>query len=217
MESLLLSFDAEQYKKYTEILQTQEVELCFDTEVLTPELYDLQNARNIVAKMRQEALLLMTFSKRDSFFVSSLSKDEINTLIPTYYKVVREITTLRKELYTDAITLSQSITELRQLYGKLEEEYASFLPYKVALYNRNGYSDRIKEIDAQFKQSITMLRVQIKDQLSNMEFIRKITDDFVTMFFKETSKSSDEPNFENFDHRSFFRAIESFILKTKSI
>ena len=217
MESLLLSFDAEQYKKYTELLEEVEVDLCFDTKVTVPALCDLQNARSIVAKMREEALLLMSFSKRDSFFVSSLSKDEINSLMPTYYKVVREIAVLRKELYTDGITFSQSITELRQLYGKLEEEYASFLPYKAALYNRNGYSDRIKEIDAQFKQSITMLREQIKDQLSNVEFVRKITDDFVPAFFKETSRSSDEPDFEDFDHRSFFRAIESFILKTKSI
>lgn len=212
MDNLILSFTPTQHKKYLEIASANTVELNFDIPSI--EIKDLSiDITSAKTKMMNVCEKILEFSKNDSFFVRSLSREQIKALIPVYYDAVSNIERARAELNGSAIVVSQKIVEIDTALTLLHSKYSDFLPYKAALAQREELKKEIMNLDNQFKSEISNLNQSKSRYALALESISSITDIIIPEFFAAMTKASDAPRFKNFHKKAFFDAISSFLFK----
>ncbi len=215
MDNLILSFTPTQHKKYLEIASSNTVLLNFDIPSI--EIKDLSiDNRSAKTKMISACEKIFEFSKNDSFFVRSLSREQIKALIPVYYDAVSNIERARAELNGSAIAISQKIVEIDTALTLLHSEYSDFLPYKAALAQREEFKNEIINLDNQFKFEISNLNQSKSRYALELESISSITDIIIPEFFAAMTKASDAPRFKEFKDKEFFTALESFIEKIRT-
>lgn len=212
MDNLILSFTPTQHKKYLEIASANTVELNFDIPSI--EIKDLSiDITSAKTKMMNVCEKILEFSKNDSFFVRSLSREQIKALIPVYYDAVSNIERAGAELNGSAIVVSQKIVEIDTALTLLHSKYSDFLPYKAALAQREELKKEIMNLDNQFKSEISNLNQSKSRYALALESISSITDIIIPEFFAAMTKASDAPRFKNFHKKAFFDAISSFLFK----
>lgn len=216
MDSLILSFNKEQIELYNELLKKENIELNFDTSLPNIEDYETVILDEALARIKKEVLNLLNLNKNSSAFGAFLNQEEIKKLIPIYYNAIRAIRGHKINISAESWKLSFKIGEINKILADINKRYADFLPYKAALYNKDGYALEIETIDGQFKESIELANEYKKEFLElikRIELICDVTSDFI----QKTSKASDEPKFKKFDAYDFFWATEAYLEQLKSI
>ena len=216
MDELILTFTKEQYKKYNEIKNSENVILDFNTEL--PELNEISSYSFVefISAVEIEIKKLLAFKKYDSVFSVFLTQDEIKEFIPVYYDVIREINRYSKIVGADTWVLTMDISRAHRISTEMCERYAAFLPYKAALYNREEYSSQIADTDAKFKESIEYLDVyqnELGERLKKADAFYNV----IQEFYKKAAEASDQPKFKKFDAYDFFWATEAFLEQLKAI
>lgn len=216
MDNLILSFTPEQHQKYLEILNADTISLNFSVSHI--EIEDLVlNTNSTVEKMAKDCEKILAFAKKDSFFSKSLSREDIDALVPVYYEVISNVESAKAELYTLSVSLSSKITEIDTALNSIYSQYSHFLPYKAALLMRDDYKDKISEIDACFTEEIQTLSEKKERYFSSLIFISNICDTIIPEFLRASALYADTPRFKSFDDKNFFNAVESFVLKIRSV
>ena len=216
MDSLLLGFSPEQYKKYLELKSGCFVQLCFDTSWRIFELTETE-INGILQKMADESQRLLDCYSRDSFFAPALKKENISSFATTYFDVINNIEASRRLLFERANASSKNILELQKELDGLNSRYLDFLPYKAAFFDSDEHKDEIFRIDNEFKKSIGELKEAIMQTIAHFDTLVLICDKIVPDFYKSTSTAADAPRFKNFNEKEFYTLIEGFIVQTKSI
>ncbi len=216
MDQLILTFNKSQMKLYNELLQKESIALSFDTELREMDEAPRENIEEALRNIENEAARLLSLKGQGSVFSAFLTQEEIKSLIPIYYEVIRNIEKNRRIISEDTWRLSLIISEAGEACADVYKRYADFLPYKAALYNREDYALQIDNTDRQFKESIEKAERYKRSILECFERASKISD-LVSDFFKKCSKATGEPKFKKFDAYDFFWAVESFTEQIKAI
>lgn len=215
MEELLLTFNKNQYKKYLKIKDTSDIELNFDTSFPKINSSSLDSIKAESSKIYNECNKLLAIKSKQSVFITSLSRKEIESLIPVFYTVISKIDQSRRNLYEKSISIANNLQRNDKIYADIYEQYNDFLPYKAALSENEKYREKINAIDREFIESLILSKEQIDNESSNLLIITNICDVIIPSFFKEISQAADAPKFEYFDEKAFFLALSSFIEKIK--
>ena len=216
MDSLILTFNEDQIKKYQALLNQDNIELNFDTGMPKVDKFYIICFDEMISSMENEAKMLFRLKKVASPFVSSFNQEEIKALTPVYYNALLKIKRQADIIRGEAFKLSSKIGEIDRALADINKRYANFLPYKAALYNREAYSTKIYEIDSQFQKNIDALNNLKKELLSIFEKSEKISN-IVDDFIQRSSKATDEPKFKNFNYNDFFWTVEAFIERIKAV
>lgn len=216
MDSLILTFNKEQIKTYNELLNKENVELNFNTELPEIERFYIMNFDEVISNIDKEARSLLKYNKQSSSFAAFLTQEEIKAFVPIYYASIRNIKYHCSKISGEAWKISFKIGEINGILDKVNKRYADFLPYKAALCNRAEYSLKINETEAQFKQSIEILDNLKNELLALFEQSQKVSD-IVNNFIVKSSKASDEPKFKKFDAYDFFWSVEAFAEQIKNL
>lgn len=216
MESLILTFTAEQLEKYYELLSKSDIELDFDTDVHPVGKLKISDTNLIISIIEDECLKLLKFKRYDSLFSVSLSQNEIRDLIPIYFDTVRNIEKCKRRLMDDTLSVSYELIELEKHIAHIYSRYAQFLPYKAALYGREEYCARISETDKRFKVSIETIEDHKSSLVLYFEVSREL-ENIIDEFFKASAKAVDSPKFKSFDASGFFIVLEGFISQLNAI
>ncbi len=223
MDSLILSFTPEQYKKYTEVKEHSAAEdacditLNFDFSVRG----SMEFSRSILPEkleiMKKNALSLLSFEHKDSIFPVPFTRDEMDELIPSFFSAINEIDSARRSLYLE---MSDTFTLISRLDGKLCRlcaEYQSFLPYKAALYDNASYCERIGALDADFSESSRSILEAMNAAKEKNALLQKLCDDIVPEFFASSKLAADLPKFKQFKQQEFFKSIRVFLERLGNI
>ncbi len=214
MDSLVLTFNQKQMAIYKELLTQENVDLNFDTDLKIEKLnYDFED---VISAIEKEAMGLLKFKKNNVSFSDFLTVEEIKEFIPVYYKVIRSINNHKMKIGTNSWEFSLKIEEANKIVADINKKYSDFLPYKAALYNREKYAFKIKELDEQFKASIEKANNYKKELLYHFNTVNKICD-IVSDFIQKSSKATDEPKFKKFDAYDFFWTLDAFWERLKAI
>lgn len=216
MDSLLLSFTPEQYKKYLELKESEDISLDFDTTVPNFSFADFKIA-DITNKMADEGKKLLDLYETDSFFAPVIKDIGISKIASSYFGAIQNIEALRKILFERADTVSNNILTLNREYQTINTRYIDFVPYKAAFGESDKYGDEIIRIDGEFKNSLSKLKEKIKEESLRFDSIILVCDKVVPDFYKSISKAADAPKFKKFDEKGFFAIVEGFIERVRSI
>ena len=216
MDSLILTFNKEQLKTYNELLNKENIELTFDTNIQKNDKFYIISFDEVLSNIEREAKTLLNLNKHNSAFAAFFTQEEIKELTPIYYNAIREIRRNSNIIGGEAWKLSFKLAEIDKALANMQKRYADFLPYKAALYNRDRYSLEIDEIDAQFKKNIESLENFKNELLAIFEKAEKISN-IVDDFIQKSSKATDEPKFKKFDAYDFFWSVEAFIEQIRNV
>lgn len=216
MDSLILTFNKEQYNKYLELLENRPEEI-----PIKYQFCSIPTVNNALPSLANEIIKvadsLLKFGKSDSFFESVMSKEEIDLLIPAYYSAVRRIDALRLEIYTSAHEYGKALRELDRMIFDANSEYSSFLPYKASLINDPKFSEQIKNIECELLLSISRLENE-KREISDFVYkIDCVCDNIIPEFFENSKIAIDSPKFKNFNQKNFFKSINILSTKIKNL
>ena len=216
MDGLILTFTPEQLKKYNEIkcgyssLPTFETsfDYSYDEEIdIIPTLEE----------MAENAKALLSYQKNDCFFASKMTKEEMEEFKASYFNMISNIEVLRKSLYAEISSLSQSILALDKECASLLRGYSKFLPYKAALYDSLDYGAEIKQIDGEFTSSIEEAKKYILHKKERLGTLALICDRIIPDFYKSITLHSGSPRFKEFNGGELFRDIYAFTEKINAI
>ncbi len=216
MDSLILTFNHEQMKKYQALLNQDNIELNFDTSMPKVDKFHIICFDEIISNMENEAKILFKLKKGTSPFITSFTQEEIKELTPVYYNAILQINRQAGIIRGESFKLSLKIGEFDRALADINKKYADFLPYKAALYNREEYSTKICELDTQFQNSIDALNNLKKELLALFEKSEKISN-IADEFIQKSSKATDEPKFKNFNYNDFFWTVEAFLERIKTV
>ena len=217
MDALILSLSPEQHKKYLAIMKSEEINLDFEIGKAEFEAYRDENIKNAKNDMLNVCEKLMNFAKSDSFFSASLTKEEIDKLIPLYFSVLNDISNARKRLYSEVMVISTKINLVEKYHTAISKKYSDFLPYKAALGKNEQYQDEILRIDNEFKCEIEKALEQKTSLANELARISTICDDLIPDFFEKSSHAADSPKFKNFNDKKFFSTVSAFVEQIKNI
>ena len=217
MDALILSLTSKQHKKYLSLLDCEQVDLNFEFEKAKFDAYSDEKIKNAKDKIVSSSEKIVNFPKYDSFFSQSLTKEEIEEIIPLYYETVREISKVKQELYGEALFLSRIIRDIDKSHLEISQKYGDFLPYKAALGKSERYATEISRIDAEFFSEISMISDNKKAFAKELARISTICDVLIPEFFEKSSLAAGAPRFKNFNNREFFSIVASFIEKVKNV
>lgn len=217
MDSLILSLTPAQHKKYLSLVGKDDVVFDFQVDTIEFDEYSDENVKIAKSNIVTNCEKLMSFAKRDLFFSATLTKEEIEKLVPIYFGAVSEISKAKQELYGEAIAISKKINDVEKKHMEISSKYADFLPYKAALSRNEKYKDEIFKIDNEFNNEINKL-IEKKQLLANeLARISKICDKLIPDFFATSSHAADSPKFKNFNDKEFFAAVSMFIEQIKNV
>ena len=216
MDSLILTFNKQQLDLYKELSKKENIELDVDTSMPKIDEFNMPSLDSPLSAMENEAKALLKHNVRASSFSAPFSQEEIKALTPVYYNALLQIKRQLSLITSDTYKLSSKIGEINRALANINKRYADFLPYKAALYNKEGYYTEINLIDTRFKENIKVLDALKAELLAVLERCEKITN-IVSDFMQASSKASDEPKFKSFDSRKFFLSVEAFIEQIKAI
>lgn len=216
MDSLLLSFTPEQYKKYLDLKERENISLDFDSSIRDFSFTDFKIA-DITNKMADEGKNLLELYETDSFFAPVLKDIGIPKLASSYFGAIQNIEALRKILWERGNTISNNILTLNREYQEINARYIEFLPYKAAFLESDKYGDEIIRIDGEFKNSFSKLKEMIKEESLQLDSIILVCDKLVADFYKSISKAADAPKFKEFDEKNFFLTVSGFIERISAI
>ena len=216
MDSLILTFNKEQLDLYNALLKKENITFNFDTTPTEIDKFFVIDFDDVLSNIKTEATTLLNLNKHNSSFSAFFTQEEIKELTPIYYNAIRQIKRHANMISGESYKLSFKLGEINRALANINKRYADFLPYKAALCNREDYSQKIDEIDLQFKngiQALDNLKIEI---LSLFERSIKITN-IVTDFIQKSSKATDEPKFKKFDAYDFFWSLEAFIEQIRNV
>lgn len=216
MDRTVLSLTPEQHEKYLKIASSDTVDLNFDVPSANIQPLDTDfEAQKF--KMTSGCERVLSFSNNNSFFQKDPTKEEIKDLIPVFYAAINDIEASRAELYKIAIAISQKIVEADTSLAHLHSQYTEFLPYKAALYEREGFRGEVMRLDAEFLAAIENLTQIRAHYVARLEALSNISDRIIPEFFSAATKYADAPKFKDFKDKEFFAQIRGFIEKIKAI
>lgn len=215
MDALVLTFTPEQHKKYLELIDCEQIELNFDIKSPEFEVLFYENINVFKRKIISSCTTLLEFNKHTSFFSKSLKKEEINNLIPIYYKSICDISSIKQEMYNNSIIIAKQIDQLEKAYMTIAKQYSSFLPYKAAFGKREQYRNTISDIDNKFSIEFDKINECKRTLICDLGKISTACDKLIPEFFSSISCAADAPKFENFESALFFNTILSFEEKLK--
>ena len=211
---LILTFNKEQMSLYYELLEKDNVNLNFNTDISIEEVsYNFDDA---IYNLEKEILTLKQYQKNSISFAQAFTQEEIKKFIPAYYGTIRNISKQHIKISSESLTLTKKLNDAHKILANINKRYADFLPYKAALYNREGYATEIEKFDKEFIESIDKVKKHYNILLENAEKLAKICD-IVNDFFEKSSKATDEPKFKNFNPNDFFWSVDAFSEQLKSL
>lgn len=217
MDSLILTFDNEQYKKYVSLLDCPNAPLHFKTdfEVVAKTPRDvLPHCLSEIESICEE---LLKFNKSDSVFHKQMDGEAVRELIPAYFEAVRKLENISLTLYRAAGECKAVARELDKLTFEVYGEYRRFLPYKAALLEVAERRAQIEDIESALRESASNLERQKKELCERFEKTESLCEHFLPEFFEETRLASDSPKFQNFNDKQFFTAISALSIKIQNL
>ena len=220
IDEILLGFTTEQYEKYLSILNEAKygkVSLDFDVSETLPctpshdKIVGLIKAIEDVAKE-----LLSYYDPKASFFSSTLTKDEIDSLASLYYKTVIKINALSTEMSALSLDLVKNLRASEIQYRKKVKIYQDFLPYLVSLYEAPDYKEKIAELDAFLYKNVENSLSIMKRSVNMTQTLEKICESIIPNLLAKSGKALGLPPYDDFSSADFYSSIVAFIEQLKN-
>lgn len=224
MDEALLTFDREQLKLYTELVETCECGERVNVPTADTKIFEAlpcPNCREKMSVARDKAIrsarTLLDHRIDDAFFSHSYSREEILRIRKQYYRTVDELSRLRSVLCEVVLDISRVFSELEDLDGRLSGAYSAFLPYRAALSEISEYSEAVSLEDGRFHSAFSRLEERRRELSELLTLAETVDHDIVGEFLTASASAAGSPSFESFSEGEFFTSVRALIARLEAV
>ena len=214
-EDALLDLTAEQYEQYLSVLSRSEKEtVSIDLPEVTelPSPVKTKNVKTLASALLKEGtkLLPQENTKNHSFSFSEPSGKEKEKYMAIYYTAINGILRVSDELMTLFPVIKAERDRLHEAYVQRVRLYHAYLPYKLALADKNSYQTELDRLEKEITDGLESSLRLVKDADTVLDTVMIVCESIIPELLAKSGAATGAPPYPDFSKRKIFEAIRSF-------